>query len=224
MKDENRNSVSRGGGRKGGRGGESWCEEERGRKEEKEWDKITGSSEMIQSSPWETPLFTNSWAAYPAATPPPNITYTNALPMCVCVYIYSYPPITSPNPQHKHRMRKWPPFPSNKKRAYGMDWMCKLKKKNEAGERYTSNLPFSVLVEFFDFGYNSPPFPSSFTYSILWELELRGEDDSHVLLRLYPWSNRSIAHCILPILLLIGLSIQKLFFTSSRFFSSNFTN
>ena len=36
---------------------------------------------MMQSSPGETPFFVNSRAAYPAATPPPRITYTNALPI-----------------------------------------------------------------------------------------------------------------------------------------------
>lgn len=42
---------------------------------------LTVSSEMMQSSPGETPFFVNSRAAYPAATPPPRITYTNALPI-----------------------------------------------------------------------------------------------------------------------------------------------
>lgn len=36
---------------------------------------------MMQSSPGATPRFVNSRAAYPAATPPPRITYTNALPI-----------------------------------------------------------------------------------------------------------------------------------------------
>ena len=52
----------------------------------------------MQSSPWETPLFVNSRAAYPAATPPPRITYANALPisfslwnsLCIFLFIVLY--------------------------------------------------------------------------------------------------------------------------------------
>lgn len=44
-------------------------------------EKITDSSVIKQSSPGETPCLTNSRAAYPADTPPPNIAYKNALPI-----------------------------------------------------------------------------------------------------------------------------------------------
>lgn len=50
-------------------------------KNRKKKKSLTGSSEMMQSSPGGTPRFVNSRAAYPAATPPPTITYTNALPI-----------------------------------------------------------------------------------------------------------------------------------------------
>lgn len=46
----------------------------------------------MQSSPRETPLCVNSRAAYPAATPPPRITYTNALPILLS------PSLSQPSP------------------------------------------------------------------------------------------------------------------------------
>lgn len=49
--------------------------------EKRRKEKITDSSVIKQSSPGETPCLTNSRAAYPADTPPPNIAYKNALPI-----------------------------------------------------------------------------------------------------------------------------------------------
>lgn len=207
MKMKKRNRVCLVGvvGGRGEEGGEGWCEEEREEKKRKDGIKLQFLQKWYRVR-HEKRLSSQIHELHIQLPLPLPISHTQTLFPCVYTPILLSPPPT--NPQHNHhRMRKWPPLPSNKNRAYGMDWMCKLK-KNEAGERYTSNLPFSsVLVEFFDFGYNSPPFPSSFTKSILWELESRG-----ALLRLYPWSNRSIAHSASPqFCSLSAYPYQKLF-------------
>lgn len=190
---------------KGGKRGRRLVWRGKRRKEEKGWDKITVSSEMIQSSPWETPLFTNSWAAYPAATPPPNITYTNALPMRVYIYIHlsSYHLPQPPNTTTECANGRLSPLIKTEH----MEWIeCANWRRMKLGERYTSNLPFSVLVEFFDFGYNSPHFhhPLRILYFGNWN---RGG----LFYGCTPEVIDPLPHCILPILLLIGLSIQKLF-------------